>query len=72
MLTNFRALTCLHKQANMFNQFIYRLDLLALFCFPFILTLFHECAADKYTGILLPKLFWPTVGKKCSSDRENF
>ena len=21
-------------------------------------------------GILLPKLFWPTVGKKCSSDRE--
>ena len=31
MLTNFRALTCLHKQANMFNQFIYRLDLLALF-----------------------------------------
>ena len=23
-------------------------------------------------GILLPKLFWPTVGKNCSSDRENF
>ena len=22
-------------------------------------------------GILLPKLFWPTVRKKCSSDREN-
>ena len=22
-------------------------------------------------GILLPKLFWPTVGKNCSSDREN-
>ena len=22
------------------------------------------------TGILLPKLFWPTVRKKCSSDRE--
>ena len=21
-------------------------------------------------GILLPKLFWPTVGKNCSSDRE--
>ena len=21
-------------------------------------------------GILLPKLFWPTVRKKCSSDRE--
>ena len=25
---------------------------------------------DKNIGILLPKLFWPTVGKKCSSDRE--
>ena len=23
------------------------------------------------TGILLPKLFWPTVGKNCSSDWEN-
>ena len=23
-------------------------------------------------GILLPKLFWPTVRKNCSSDRENF
>ena len=23
-------------------------------------------------GILLPKLFWPTVGKNCSSDREKF
>ena len=23
-------------------------------------------------GILLPKLFWPTVRKKCSSDRKNF
>ena len=22
------------------------------------------------TGILLPKLFWPTVRKKCSSDQE--
>ena len=24
----------------------------------------------KSNGILLPKLFWPTVRKKCSSDRE--
>ena len=23
-----------------------------------------------YNGILLPKLFWPTVRKNCSSDRE--
>ena len=23
-------------------------------------------------GILLPKLFWPTVRKNCSSDREKF
>ena len=26
----------------------------------------------QWNGILLPKLFWPTVRKKCSSDRENF
>ena len=25
---------------------------------------------DWYNGILLPKLFWPTVRKNCSSDRE--
>ena len=25
-----------------------------------------------WNGILLPKLFWPTVRKKCSSDWENF
>ena len=25
-----------------------------------------------HNGILLPKLFWPTVRKNCSSDRENF
>ena len=27
---------------------------------------------DKKYGILLPKLFWPTVWKKCSSYQENF
>ena len=25
-----------------------------------------------YNGILLPKLFWPTVRNNCSSDREFF
>ena len=25
-----------------------------------------------YNGILLPKLFWPTVRKNCSRDRESF
>ena len=25
---------------------------------------------NQSTGILLPKLFWPTVRKKCSSDQE--
>ena len=25
---------------------------------------------EQGNGILLPKLFWPTVRKKCSSDRE--
>ena len=27
---------------------------------------------ESINGILLPKLFWPTVRKYCSSDRENF
>ena len=26
---------------------------------------------QKFNGILLPKLFWPTVRKNCSSDRVN-
>ena len=26
----------------------------------------------KWNGILFPKLFWPTVRKNCSSDREKF
>jgi hypothetical protein len=26
----------------------------------------------KINDILLPKLFWPTVRKNCSSDREHF
>ena len=31
------------------------------------------CKGQKngYNGILLSKLFWPTVRKKCSSDPEN-
>ena len=28
--------------------------------------------SQKRNGILLPKLFWPIVRKKCSSDREKF
>ena len=31
-----------------------------------------EKMAIQKIGILLPKLFWPTVRKNCSSDRENF
>ena len=30
-----------------------------------------KCVLQEINGILLPKLFWPTVRKKCSSDREN-
>ena len=30
----------------------------------------HSYFESKNNGILLPKLFWPTVRKKCSSDRE--
>ena len=29
-----------------------------------------EIESKKYNGILLPKLFWPTVRKNCSSDWE--
>ena len=27
---------------------------------------------EYWNGILLPKLFWPTLRKNCSSDREKF
>ena len=30
----------------------------------------HGIFLTSGNGILLPKLFWPTVRKKCSSDRE--
>ena len=30
----------------------------------------EEQEEDENNGILLPKLFWPTVRKNCSSDRE--
>ena len=31
---------------------------------------FDRISADFRNGILLPKLFWPTVRKNCSRDRE--
>ena len=31
---------------------------------------FHNEVKNFRNGILLPKLFWPTVRKNCSSDRE--
>ena len=32
---------------------------------------YHQnCIVITEVGILLPKLFWPTVWKKCSSDQE--
>ena len=33
-------------------------------------TIFDLLQIDGNNGILLPKLFWPTVRKKCSSDLE--
>ena len=36
--------------------------------FPFFL--FEKILLQKNNGFLLPKLFWPTVRKNCSSDRE--
>ena len=36
-----------------------------------ILFVYSCCIKEKHNnGILLPKLFWPTVRKNCSSDRE--
>ena len=31
---------------------------------------FQHSQNEVHTGILLPKLFWPTVRKKCSTDWE--
>ena len=31
---------------------------------------FENISPQVWNGILLPKLFWPTVWKNCSSDRE--
>ena len=31
---------------------------------------FQACDGKQNNDILLPKLFWPTVRKNCSSDRE--
>ena len=40
---------------------------------PFFDILHKDIYSKKVkNGILLPKLFWPTVRKNCSSDRENF
>ena len=36
----------------------------------FLVTLMGYENSKNNTGILLPKLFWPTARKKCSSDRE--
>ena len=33
-------------------------------------TIFDLLQIDGNDGILLPKLFWPTVRKNCSSDQE--
>ena len=37
---------------------------------PKNVTLQNKLVWNKKNGILLPKLFWPTVRKNCSSDRE--
>ena len=35
-----------------------------------MIALLQGISGQNDNGILLPKLFWPTVRKKCSSDRE--
>ena len=39
--------------------------------FVVIIRTVYCCFWKVRIGILLPKLFWPTVRKKCSSDQEN-
>ena len=48
-----------------------RPDTIVVYCHSYALVLNH-CGIFPYfcNGILLPKLFWPTVRKKCSSDQE--
>ena len=42
-----------------------------LFSFEYNLSqIWYQSKSDKENGILLPKLFWPTVRKNCSSDQE--
>jgi len=45
-------------------------ECLTISCYKYVLS-FNKNFQRKYTnGILLPKLFWPTVRKNCSSDWE--
>ena len=41
-------------------------------CADFTLNPIKNPSSTIVNGILLPKLFWPTMRKNCSSDRENF
>ena len=49
------------------EDFIFIFIFILIFIFIFIFSLNIQ-----KNGILLPKLFWPTVRKKCSSDQEKF
>ena len=54
-------------------QYIHWLRISKLFVYFFArvnLPIVDIAAKIRKNGILLPKLFWPTVGKNCSSDRE--
>ena len=50
-------------------------DFLLTYCIPTKIMTKRNCLSPQYlekleNDILLPKLFWPSVRKNCSSDRE--
>ena len=57
------------KMATFQQIILGKLTWLAKVYFDAHCTGFPVCT-QLFTGILLPKLFWPTVRKKCCSDRE--
>ena len=62
----FRIIPGIHWGDQVWDTMLYERPLASLKLCPEFLNF-----VQKIIGILLPKLFLPTVRKKCSSDREN-
>ena len=65
--THFKALDHGEKKQNLFKTSLSTLDIFSLIASG---KSHKKWAKLQINGILLPKLFWPAVRKKCSSDRE--